>query len=93
MQRNSDSKRTIHLDCRNRQISSLVGQKELSGAHDPRHALQRNGGLAHQWYMDDGDIVCHTTLVLLFLQDFDVAHDRVRARSRLPRGRPGRSTA
>ena len=57
----------------------LGGPEKLTGAHDPRHALQRNGGLADQWYMDDGDIMCHPILVLLFLQDFDVANARVGA--------------
>ena len=31
----------------------LGGPEELTGAHDPHHALQKNGGLADQWYMDD----------------------------------------
>ena len=51
----------------------------LTGAHDPRHALQKNGGLVDQWYMDDGDIMCNPILVLPFLQDFDVANARVGA--------------
>ena len=50
-----------------------------TGAHDPQHALQKNGGLADQWYMDDGDIMCHPILVLPFLWDFDVANARVGA--------------
>ena len=41
----------------------LGGAEKLSGADDPRHALQENGGLADLWYMDDGDIVCHPILV------------------------------
>ena len=53
--------------------------EKLTGAHDPRHALQRNGSLADQWYRDDGDIRCHPILVLPFLQDFDVANARVEA--------------
>ena len=48
-------------------------EKLLTGAHDPRHALQKSGGLADQWYMYDGDITCHPKLLLAFLQDFDVA--------------------
>ena len=36
----------------------LGGPEKLTIAHDIRHALQKNGGLADQWYMDDGDIVC-----------------------------------
>ena len=33
----------------------------------------------NEWYMDDGDIVCHPILVLLFLLDLDVANARVGA--------------
>ena len=29
----------------------LGGPEKLTGANDPRHALQRNGGLADLWYM------------------------------------------
>ena len=50
----------------------LGGPEKLTGAHDPQHALQKSGGLADQWYMDDGDIMCHPILVLPFLQDIDV---------------------
>ena len=50
------------------------GLDKLSGAR-----CQENGGLADQWYMDDGDIMCHPVLVLPFLQDFDVASARVGA--------------
>ena len=57
----------------------LGGPEKLTGAHHPRHTLQKNGGLADQWYMDDGDIMCHPILVLPFLQDFDVANARVGA--------------
>ena len=39
-----------------------------------QHALQKNGGLADLWYMDDGDIMCHPILVPSFLQEFDVAN-------------------
>ena len=56
----------------------LGGTEKLTGAHDPQHALQKSGGLADQWYMDDGDISCHPILVL-FLQDFDVADAKVGA--------------
>ena len=31
------------------------GPEQLTGADDPRHALQQNGGLADTWYPDDGD--------------------------------------
>ena len=34
----------------------LGGPEKLTGAHDPQHALQKSGGLADQWCMDDGDI-------------------------------------
>ena len=32
----------------------LGGPENLTSAHDPQRALQRSGGLADQWYMDDG---------------------------------------
>ena len=50
----------------------LGGPEKLTGAHDPRHALQKNGGLAAQWCMGDGAI-------MPFLQDFGVANARVGA--------------
>ena len=37
----------------------LGGPEKFTGAQDPRHSLQKNGGLADHWYMDDGDILCH----------------------------------
>ena len=51
----------------------LSGPEKHTGAHDPQHALQKNGGFADQWYMDD------ESLCLPFLQDFDVANARVGA--------------
>ena len=30
--------------------------EKLTGAHHPRHVLQKSGSLADQWYTDDGDI-------------------------------------
>ena len=57
----------------------LGGPEKHTGAHDPRHMLQKSGGLADQWYMDDGDLMCHPSLVLPILQDFDVATTRVGA--------------
>ena len=44
----------------------LGGTEKLTGAIDPQHALQKSGGLADQWYLDDGDIMCHPILVLPF---------------------------
>ena len=55
----------------------LGGPEKLTGAHDPQHALQKNGGLADLWYMDDGDIMCHPILVPSFLHEFDVANATV----------------
>ena len=57
----------------------LDGPEKLTGADDPQHALQKNGGVADLWYMDDGDIMCHPILVPSFLQEFDVAIARVGA--------------
>ena len=56
------------------------GPEKLTGAHDPQHVLQKSGGLADQWYMDDGDIcVTQSWCCLPFLQDFHVANARVGA--------------
>ena len=41
----------------------LGGTAKLTGADDPRHALQENGGLADLSYIDDDDILCHPSLV------------------------------
>ena len=38
---------------------------------DPRLELQKNGGLADFWYLDDGDIMCDPSMVLPFLDAFD----------------------
>ena len=32
----------------------LCGPGKLTGAHDPQHTLQKNGGMADQWYVDFG---------------------------------------
>ena len=50
------------------------GPGKLVEADDPRHALQENGGLADQWYLDDGDTFCHPLLVQQNLQAFDAAN-------------------
>ena len=55
----------------------LGGPKKLTGADDPRNALQENGCLADLWYMDDGDILCHLVLVP-YLHEID-ANDKVGA--------------
>ena len=52
----------------------LGGPEKLIGADDPRDALQENGGLADQWCLDDGDILCHPLRVLPYLQAFDAAN-------------------
>ena len=57
----------------------LGGPEKLTGSHDPRRALHKNGGLADQWDVDGGDTMCHPILVLPFLQDLDVANARVGA--------------
>ena len=55
-----------------------VPEKLIEG-DDPRHAIQENGGLADQWYLDGGDILCHPILVLPYLQAFDTANDEIGA--------------
>ena len=41
---------------------------------DPRHEIQIAGGLADEWYIDDGDILCDPCLVGPFLERFDIAN-------------------
>ena len=57
----------------------LGGPEKRTKAHDPRHALQKNGGLTDLWDMDDGDIMCHPILVPSFLREFDLANAKVGA--------------
>ena len=57
----------------------LGGPEKLTGADDPRHALQEHVGLANPWYMDDGDIMCHPILVPSYLHEFDDANAKVGA--------------
>ena len=78
----------------------LGGPEQHIGADDPRHAVQENGGPADQWYLDDGDILCHTILILPYLQAFDNANVKIGAKrnpkenkSHLLRRRPGRSSS
>ena len=46
---------------------------------ETRHVLQKNGGLADLWCVDDGDILCHPILVPSYLQALDVANAKVGA--------------
>ena len=55
----------------------LEGQEKLIGAGHPRHALPENGGLADQWCLDDGDILCRPILVLPHLQALDTANAEI----------------
>ena len=41
--------------------------------------MQKKGGLADLWYMNDGDILCHPIFVPSDLQEFDVAVAKVGA--------------
>ena len=38
---------------------------------DPWHEVQKNGGAADFWYLDDGDIMCHPKHVLSIFNTFD----------------------
>ena len=55
------------------------GSENFTGADDPWHALQKNGGLADLWSMDDGDTLCDQILVPSYLQEFDVVNAKVGA--------------
>ena len=52
---------------------------------DPRHEVQKGGGLADFWYLDDGDILCCPGLVVPFLQAFDVVNPSVGAARSCPK--------
>jgi hypothetical protein len=44
---------------------------------DPRFEVQAWGGIADDWYLDDGDVLCDPRLVVPFLQCYDAADARV----------------
>ena len=69
----------LQADHAARMQESAGGPEKLTGAHDQQHVLQKSGGLADLWYMDDGDIMCHPIWVPSVLQDFDVANARAGA--------------
>ena len=71
---------TTQPDCRNQPTLSLGGLEKRTGAHDPRHKIQKKGGLADLWYMDDCDIMCHPTLVPSHLREFDDTNAKVERR-------------
>ena len=57
----------------------LGGPQKLAKADHPRHALQKDGGVADLWYMDDGDIMCLAVFVPSDLHGFDDASTKVEA--------------
>ena len=63
LQNYSACMQTTQADCRKLANFQLGGPGKFTGSDDPRHALQKNGGLADLWYMDDGDTMCHPILV------------------------------
>ena len=52
-----------HL-ARLQESANFGGPEKLNGAHDPQQTLRKNGGLADQWYMDEGDVMRRPILVL-----------------------------
>ena len=82
------------------QMCTACKQITQSGADDPRHALQKSGGLADLWYMDDGDISVSPNLGAI--PPAGIRHcqrqswsgvEPVENRSHLPRERPGCSAS
>ena len=63
----------------------LGGPEKLTRADDSQHALQKNGGPADLWYMDDGDTMCHPILVPSYLHEFDakVGAERKRQKTKV----------
>ena len=60
-------------------------EADLRRGQDPRHKVQKFGGLAGFWYLDDGDILCCPILVLPFLQAFDEANPSAGAERSCPK--------
>ena len=59
-------------DFDNRSLATRTFQEQALGCVvDPRHEIQKSGGLADFWYLDDGDILCSPLLVKPFLIAFD----------------------
>ena len=75
----SACKQITRPDNRKPRISSKERPENFTGADDPWHALQKNGGLADLWYMDRGDVLYHPILVPSNLQEFDIANAKVGA--------------
>ena len=57
----------------------LCGSEKVTGADDPRHAVQKDGGPADLEYMDDSDIMCYLVLVPSYLHEVDDANTKVGA--------------
>ena len=55
----------------------LGGPEKLTGADDPRHALQECGGLTDFCYLDDGATLCHPELVISCVAACDVAKTQI----------------
>jgi len=68
-------------DCRKRRGEAFDAGSDASAELrlDPRDEMQVMGGLVDFWYLDDGDIFCHSQLVARYLQAFDEANARIGA--------------
>ena len=81
--KSSDYKLNTLTECRESPTSSWENLR-LTGADDPRHVLQANGGLADTRYIDDGAMLRHPILVPTCLLEFGVANAKFGAeRNRL----------
>ena len=78
-QTQEDFKTNNTAGCNVSEAFGLEAWKKLTGAGDPRHAPQANGGLAEHWYLDNGDNLCHPILVLPNLQASDTANAKIGA--------------
>ena len=65
--------------CSKSKTFSSAAQKNSSALTIRDMLCKKNGGLADQWYLDDGDIICHPLLVLPYLQAFDTANAEIGA--------------
>ena len=57
------------------------GPEKPTRADDPRHVLPESGRLADFWYLHDGDMLCHSALVISCLTVFDTAKTEIGAES------------
>lgn len=76
----AEAEAAADFDLRNQHLDTWEGtspplRREAEGSKSilpsPADEVQRHGGIADFWYMDDGDALCHPSLVRQYLQLYD----------------------